>query len=533
MTKPLPNKYYAWIVGCAATLLYVLTCQRGAGWQDSAVFQFRILQGDYDGQAGIALAHRLYIGTCRVWLTMWDSFGWTRDVFFKINLLSALAMGIAVGLTWCVATLMTGRRSAGWVAAILLGFAHMPWWMATTTEVYAGGLAFHMAQWGILALLLLKNQKPEEPDRQRYALLWWTLLGVVNGVHMSWENFALLNLPAIGGVWIWAVMRRQIKWWSLGLIGAGWIAGAVMWWEPVLQSMMASGFVFGLKNGFFGLYCEDLVLGRVPFFTQLWAMNMGLFAFNFMNPLWFMAAWGGWKILRTRGWRRCCVARGGMGFAFGVLFLTHFIFFIRYPVGDQATFAIPCVALLALFGGAGVAVAIEHWKNHWTYALMLLGIAGPVCAYALLAWGAATAVAYGVLPPRGRELPFRNDFRFWAIPWKASENSAQKFIDALTVQFAEKPNCVMWADIMQQGVAMLTNLIRDSQYDPDATPDSLIVVTSFHTQTPPFEELAREGRFYVISPGGAYTTPEMMKQLDFVKDGMLWRGIPKAKNPAP
>jgi len=42
-------------------VLYALTCQRGFSWQDSGIYQWRILHGDLRGELGLALAHPLFI----------------------------------------------------------------------------------------------------------------------------------------------------------------------------------------------------------------------------------------------------------------------------------------------------------------------------------------------------------------------------------------------------------------------------------------------------------------------------------------
>ena len=46
-----------WFTFIITALLYLATCQRGVSWQDSGMFQWRVLTGDYTGKLGLALAH--------------------------------------------------------------------------------------------------------------------------------------------------------------------------------------------------------------------------------------------------------------------------------------------------------------------------------------------------------------------------------------------------------------------------------------------------------------------------------------------
>jgi hypothetical protein len=73
--------------GVAAIMLalYAATTQQGWAWQDSGIFQWRILNFNLTGRLGLALAHPLLIllGKAMSWLPL-------GAPAFRINLLSAL-----------------------------------------------------------------------------------------------------------------------------------------------------------------------------------------------------------------------------------------------------------------------------------------------------------------------------------------------------------------------------------------------------------------------------------------------------------
>lgn len=504
--------------GGAAVLLYAVTCQQGVAWQDSGKRQLRILLGDFYGWDGIALAHPLYIGMARCWLAVCS---FLENPFWSTNLFSAAGMGAAAGLLAGAAVLATGRRAAGWATALVFGLAHMPWWMGTITEIYGWGIAFHALEWCVLALIVRGNA--QALPRKYHALALWCVLGFTNGLHLSLENAALLNLPVYGVVWLVMLARKRVAWWGLPAMGAAWCVGAAWWLALVAASMAGRGFWGGLQDGLFGYAYMAQVLGKKNQFNTLWLANMAVFAFNFFNPLWLAAAcgWAAWW--RQRG--RCIFsARGGMALVFGGLLAIHGVFFVRYPVADQATFAIPTVALLALAGGAGVARLLGTARLRWWQAAGLATLT-PVL-YAVAAAVLVPLYDAGTLPRRPRELPFRNEIRYWALPWKAGERSAELFTQAVRRQFAHQPGAVLWADItavttlQAAQVAEGWSLPRVVDYHafPDKTADEILTF---------YLECAREGRFYVVSPVKGYAPANVLERMDFEPDGVVFRAVPK------
>jgi len=50
-----------------------------------------------------------------------------------------------------------------------------------------------------------------------------------------------------------------------------------------------------------------------------------------------------------------------------------------------------------------------------------------------------------LLPPRSRVLPFRDEFAYWAYPWKHNEDSAERFVEAVARERYPE-GMVVWAD---------------------------------------------------------------------------------------
>ncbi|MCP4534872.1 MAG: DUF2723 domain-containing protein, partial [Delftia sp.] len=208
--------------------LYAVTTQRGPAWQDSGVFQVRILDFDLVGEFGLALAHPLLIilGKAMSLLPV-------GALAFRINLVSALCGAVAtanVGLL--VRRLSPGRPGAAWLAAGFFGLAHTSWWLSTICESQMVFAALFTAE---LHVLLLLVRKPTGG----LALL----LGVANGLALMAHNLALLGMVVYGLTVLVLCIRRRLGWPAVGLLAVGWIAGSAGLLMLVAHEASAVGLV--------------------------------------------------------------------------------------------------------------------------------------------------------------------------------------------------------------------------------------------------------------------------------------------------
>ena len=324
------------------------------------------------------------------------------------------------------------------------------------------------------------------------------------------------------------------------MLASAWLAGASPWWLAVWGASARNGFAAGLSEGLFGHAYSGQVLGLRSFFGPFWLPNMAIFALNFLSPLWWVAAWG-----CMAGARRHALKNNAAFIALAALFAVHFLFFIRYPVADQATFAIPTVALLAVAGGAGVSWLTARWRGRAKAALMVLGMAAPVVLYALAGLGLGEMYARGVIPRKARELPFREEIRYWTLPWKAGERSAELFAEEVFRQFDDKErhgDSVLLADAT---VAETLRVTLDAKRRGMGAFSNYRAAMSTESRPPPriddardgtpeqrlekWLPLAREGRLYVVSPQPGYAPAEVLGRMDFVKDGVVHRAILKTE----
>lgn len=424
--------FYAAVFFCFLAI-YAATAQRGVSWQDSGEFQYRILAGDYQWNSGIARAHPLYILMARGFVALFPH----KTCFYAMNLFSGVGLACALALLAGAVMRLTSSVRAAALAVCVLGFAHMAWWLGTVAEVYTWSLAFLMAE-----VLCLARYSEGRDGR------WLVALFGVNGLHWSLHNAALLGLPVYGLLLVLEAWRRRRASAAvvIGSVAAWSLGGSMIVWQAAKLWLGAGDPAVVLKSVLFGDGYGPQVLGTAGFALDRWAANMALAAVSFLNPCWWFAGGGfvggsegGLRTFRT--W-------------LAALTLLHGVFWIRYFVADQATFVLPTLGLLAIAVGLGYR-KLEAGKRRWNGARWAaLAAAGIVLATAGPWAIGVVARRTGVDVTRARDLPFRDEMRYWLVPWKQDETSAARFVAEIGKQL--RAGDVLLADATAAGPLLAT-----------------------------------------------------------------------------
>jgi len=391
----------AWLlVFLVFTVLYSLTAQRTVSWQDSGEFQWRALNADLTGTMGLARAHPLYVAAgyalARISRT---HFPWL------INAFSGLGMALALANLAVVGTWLSGRRWIGVLVAAAMGLSHTAWWLATAAEVYAWSVA------GLATELCLLISLIRRPRARTLALL-----ALVNGLGLCVHNFALLPLPVYVTVAVWLTWKRRLPAWSWAVAAAAWLIGAGIYIGMTVDLAIETGSTRqAIRSALVGNY-SGLVL-NVSATSKHAKTNAVLSAMNFCNLI-LPAAVIGWIRLRRRLGGPCAAALWSLA-------AVHIIFFVRYPAADQFTFILPSMTLIAVTAAVGLAEVASR-RGRW-----------PVAAAVLFGLTAALQPAFFATAPRlarsfvgdlaRQRKPFRDEVRYWLVPWKHNETSAQRF----------------------------------------------------------------------------------------------------------
>ena len=445
----------AWLgVFLAAMLLYALTCQRGPAWQDSGIRMWQIVNGDLRGSMGLALAHPGYILAAQI-----CRLAPKADVATVINALSGVGMAVALANLTAVIILLTGRRWIGVLIAAMLAVAHTPWWLATIAETYTWSLAGFTAELWLLVLLIRR------PSR-RYLLG----LALMSGLGLCVHNFALLPIPIYAVVAVWLVRKKQLPVSSLAMAAAAWLIGAGFYIVLTIGEIITTGsLAAGLQSALFGRFADEVlnVAARPPRLLE----NAAMASLNFVNVLLPLALVGWWRLRRWAG--------GPVALALAATTAIHLLFVARYSVQDQFTFLLPALTMIALAAGVGaasLAAASRRWRVAVITACGLSVLASPL----FYANAPALAGRFGPARRWAQRNPHRDELRYFLVPWKHNETSAEVFARMALAQAAPDgvilPDgtskypllMVRWQDGAAPGVAIQHNQHPLPTFSPDS-----------------------------------------------------------------
>ena len=410
----LTPSHLAWLITALAFLLYLASLAPTVVWQDSAMFQVRVWQGDLTGNLGLALSHPLYIALAKgfSWLVPGD-FAW------RVNVFSGVCSAAAIGFVFAGVRRLTSSVWPALVAAVLLAVSHTFWTHAVIAEVYGlYGLGLSVEMY-----CLVRYWRGEGPGK-----MWWLVgLFLANGLNVSNHMLAMLHLPACGIYALVQLEAKRIRLRELALMGLAWLAGVGFYAGVIVwQIVEGGGIADTLRSAAFGLYWQERVVGQMPDAGGL-AKCIGYFVLNFPTPLLLLSPAGIYLAIRKSSIRS--VAAVWLG-----LCAVAFVFACRYRVADQYVFFFPCYIMTAVFVGLGIHELGSRWSlmNRTVGKVIILILAVlPAAAYEIGPWAVREIrplkkIADKVLRVE-RAIPGRDAYAYFLRPRKNNETSAREF----------------------------------------------------------------------------------------------------------
>lgn len=404
------------LCGAAALIVYVATLAPGVGWQDSAVHQFRIVDGMLENPYGLALSHPLHFWLGRAVLALPPA-GWGEPAW-RLNLLSAVCGAAGVGALAGLVGAITRRAAAAVLAALSLGVAHTYWAHCVITETYTLAAALMVAEW----CLLWRYTRRGEPA---------VLLAVfmVNGLHVANHLLGVLPLAVYGVLALERVARRHLHAGWLGILILGWIVAASPYLSLVARHGLHSGdwsrtlysALFGVGLGGGG-YAGEVLNTSVSW--PLLKNAVLVLGYNFPSLLLPLALVGMLRRARQRGvlFRNVLLCQTAL----------IAVFVLRYSIRDQYTFFVPLCAILSLWFGLGTDrllrwLEARGWRNAGVLAL------AAVTLFAPLLYGIFPRFAEqrGWLRNQMRDIPYRDEYRHFLQPWRNGDDSAARYARAV------------------------------------------------------------------------------------------------------
>ncbi|MBU0639583.1 MAG: DUF2723 domain-containing protein [Planctomycetes bacterium] len=397
----------------ATLLLYAATGAPGVQWQDSGIHQYRIVSGVLENPYGLALSHPLHYWLGRAALHF--PFGSAPQ---RLNLLSAVAGAVTVGLVAGVVAALTRRRAAACLAAVALALAHSFWQMSAVTETYTLAAALLALEWCLL-LAYVRTRAP----------LLLVAVFAVNGLHVADHLLGLLTLVTYVGLAIERVAR--------GKLAPRWLLVAVLAWlvttTPYTTLIWShyrhtgelgatlSSALFGGQGGSGG-YAGDVFNLKLSWGKLCLAtLTLGYSFPSLALPI----ALGG--LLRpargrVRIFRRVLIAQ--------TIIIVGFVF--RYSIVDLYTFFVPVCVVVALWFGVGVDRLLgkpgRQPARGWVGVVLVASALLPLVVY----WYFPTAArTRGWLHSTMRDIAFRDEYAFFFRPWKHGDHSGEEMADAV------------------------------------------------------------------------------------------------------
>jgi hypothetical protein len=323
----------------------------------------------------------------------------------------------------------------------MLSVAHTVWWLATITEVYSWHAALFTLELLLLANLLRNTR-------------WGSAVGLFffNGLNLGIHNLALLTLPVYVFVLIVLTALKRLPLWIIPVSSLVYILGASPYILLIAKYAINHDDIFGaISSALFGKYTSEVlnIKAAWPFMK----VNAGLVLLNFINLTLPMAVTGWLKMKKCLG--------NDLASSLGAITVIEFIFFVRYPVPDQFTFILPSLVMIIIAASVGISVFNERFKEWrvWLVCACILSVLAPPFLYS----NAYKIVDLsGINVKRDRERPFRNEIRYWMIPWKQNERSAEYFSAAAIKQAL--PNGMIICD----STSYYTLLLAQKRYDSAA-----------------------------------------------------------------
>ncbi len=466
------------------------------------MFQYRVVHNEIQGNLGLALAHPLYhlLGILVKAVPV-------GEVFFRINLISAVAGALAVANLFLLVRIWTGMFIPALIGAMSLALSHTHWLHCCIAEVYTLYLAIFLAE----LVVLLKYCKT-----QRVGYLYW--LGLLNGLSIA--NHMWGSIPLVCYVVFVMVLlaKKKISGGNVAMVFLLWSIGFGPYGWLIIQNMIQSGDVAGtISSALFGNSWQSNVLN-----TQLTAKvikeNFMFIGMNFPTPNVLLGFVGIFALFRIRSER----AFGNVVLGLLILF---FLFAFRYTVPDRYAFFLPFYAMVSIFIGLG-SWRLLRWgevlsgKRKILAGLMIIFALTTIPVYAVLP-GAARKMKVSL--GTARQIPYRDEYDWFLQPWKTGYHGPRQFaVEALEVV---EENGLIYADGTTVYALLGAQQIQGLRPDVTIVPGHGTVNNLDGYGEERIDELFREHKIYVVSPVAGYCPEFLLEKFEFESVGVVWQAV--------
>jgi hypothetical protein len=479
------------VVLAAAGALYIATMAPTVLWQDSGMYQYRILHNDIEGNLGLALSHPLYhmIGIAFKAVPL-------GDMAWRVNLISAIAAAVAAANIFLLLRMWFGRYLPAVVGAMTMAFSHTVWQHAAIAEVYTLHAAFLTTEL-VLIYCYFKYR--------RTGYLYWVAL--VSGLAISNHMFETLSMACYFFLLAWLLYTRQVRFRQVVIMAGLWIVGALPYEYLIVNNYMQTGDLAGtISSALFGKNFGGAVL-NTQVTPRIVKENIMLFAMNYPTPnvlFFFAGLYFAFKYAPCRAWAVLLIAMTAV----------FYIFAFRYTVPDRYAFFISFYCMVPIFVGAGFNAVPEKFRKPAGAAAIVLSLL-PIAVYYYLPYAAQKMhVNLGTK----RTIPYRDDYKYFLRPWQCGNYGAQRFASESLNEAGR--DSFIYAD----GTTVYALLYM--QQVKGVRPDVKIIASHGSVRNMEqfdIDEIMKSHPVYVVSPVKGYIPQDWLDKYDFRQQGILWQ----------
>jgi len=480
-----------------AVVLYTVSCAPGVLWQDSGTIQYRVVHNDMEGKLGLALSHPLFYV-----LAIGAKYIPIGQVAYRVNLVSAIAGAVAVANMFLLVRLWLGKNLPALIAAMSLALSHTFWRHASMAETYSLYAALFLA--GLIMLL-------QYVRTGRVVYLY--LVGLFNGLAIAVHMLASIPLVCYGVFLAVLLSKRAIRMRELAVVIVFWIIGAGLYECLIIKSIIETGDVGStLASAAFGTRYQGEVL-NTSLSVRMVKENFLYIFLNFPTPnivLFVAGCVALFKLSLSRGFRNVLL---------GILIL-FFLFAFRYKVVDRYVFFIPFYCMVSLLIGVGAYFLGRRINRRaFLYVALLLTVL-PVPVYAVVP-RLAEKMHFSI--GTKREIPYRDDYKYFLQPWKTGYDGASRFADEALDGVEE--NALIYADGTTACPLFYAQQVKGKRQDVRIVSehDSSENAPALNEDT--VADLVNSKALYVTLPVKYYCPDFLLERYDFVESGVLWRVV--------
>lgn len=441
------------MVLAAAMTLYGFTLAPDIVWQDQGDYQVQAAKCNLSRPGDVVRIHPLFIVVAHgIGRLGWFSYA------YAANLTSAIFAALAVANVFLLTYRLTGGIWPGILSAGTFGMAHSVWFLGVQAQTYSMSNA--AISGGLLLFLDYLSSGKSKP------LLW---MGLVFGLGISAHNISQI---AFAVIFLWLLnqwLRGQLTRTTLAGIVVAWFIGAGLLWFVAAKEYVRTDDLWGtMLSALWGRWGNAVWnVDKLPMLLKRSGM---FFALNFPTPLVLLAILGLFESFRRAEFRR-------VGWFLLTMTVLYALFSVRYDVPNQNNFFLPTYMIISVYIGLGFAEFSRPCRALWIPVSAVLLAAIPA-SYPILS-DLAEAQQFNL--GTRRYIPYRNEYRYYLIPWQQNQTGPRRLVTELFERLPD--NAIVLADMTTLAGLQYAHQIEQRRQDLriltlDMTTDQILSLLS-------------------------------------------------------